>query len=60
MLKDAGCMRAHGVPTSVEPSVNSQQVGFNLSGTGINPNAPKVKAVGKTCQPLSPLPGGGP
>jgi hypothetical protein len=56
MLKYAACMRAHGITNFPDPSANSQQMGFNLTGTGIGLNAPKVKAASKTCQPLGPGP----
>jgi hypothetical protein len=56
MLKYAACMRAHGITNYPDPSVNSHQIGFNLTGTGIDLNAPKVKAASKTCQPFSPFP----
>jgi hypothetical protein len=56
LLKYAECMRAHGITNYPDPSANSQQLGFNLTGTGIDLNAPKVKAASKTCQPFWPFP----
>ena len=41
-----------------DPFENSHQIGFNLTGTGIDQNSPRFKAANKTCQPL--MPGGGP
>jgi hypothetical protein len=58
MLKYAECMRSHGITNFPDPVENSHQIGFNINGTGIDRNAPRVKAANKACQPL--LPGGGP
>jgi hypothetical protein len=58
MLNYADCMRSHGITNFPDPFENSHQIGFNLTGSGIDPNAPRVKAANKTCQPL--MPGGGP
>lgn len=58
MLKYAECMRSHGIPNFPDPFGNSQQIGFNLTGTGIDMRSPRFKAASKTCQPL--MPGGGP
>jgi hypothetical protein len=35
MLKYAECMRSHGIPNFPDPFGNSNQIGFNLTGTGI-------------------------
>lgn len=56
MLKYAKCMRAHGITNYPDPSENSQQIGFNLTGTGIDLKSPKVEAASKTCQPFWPFP----
>ena len=58
MLKYAECMRAHGITNFPDPVENGQNIGFNITGTGIDQNSPKVKAANKICQPL--MPGGGP
>ena len=54
MLQYAKCMRAHGITNYPDPFENGQQMGFNLTGTDIDPSAPKVKAASKTCQPFWP------
>jgi hypothetical protein len=55
-LKVSECMRAHGVPHFPDPSGDGG--GFNLTGTGINPQAPAFDAAQQRCFKL--LPGGGP
>jgi hypothetical protein len=54
LLKYAACMRSHGITNWPDPFESSQQVGFRL--TGIDLDSPKVRAAGKTCQPLWPGP----
>lgn len=56
MMNYAKCMRAHGITNYPDPSANSQQIGFNLTGTGIDLRSPKVEAASKTCQPFWPSP----
>jgi hypothetical protein len=58
MLKYAECMRSHGITSFPDPFGNSQQIGFNLTDTGIDQNSPQFKAANETCRPL--MPGGGP
>jgi hypothetical protein len=58
LLKVAECMRSHGIANFPDPFESSQQIGFNLSGTGIDQNSSRFKAAQKACQAL--LPGGGP
>jgi hypothetical protein len=58
MLKYTECMRAHGIISFPDPVENSHQIGFNISGTGIDQSSPRFKSASKACQPL--LPGGGP
>jgi len=54
LLRYAACMRSQGITNWPDPFANSQQIGFHL--TGIDLTAPKVRAAGKTCQPLWPGP----
>jgi hypothetical protein len=49
-------MRSHGVPNFPDPSGGG--AGFNLNGTGINPQSPVFQSAQHTCFRL--LPGGGP
>jgi hypothetical protein len=54
--KVSECMRSHGVPNFPDPSGGGG--GFNLDGTGINPQSPAFQSAQQTCFKL--LPGGGP
>ena len=49
------CMRANGVTNFPDPSGGG---GLNISGTGINPQAPAFKSAQTACSKL--MPGGGP
>jgi hypothetical protein len=55
-LKVSECMRSHGVPNFPDPSGGGG--GFNLNGSGINPQSPAFDSAQRTCFKL--LPGGGP
>jgi hypothetical protein len=55
-LRVSECMRSHGVPNFPDPS--GAAGGFNLNGTGINPESPAFRSAQQTCFKL--LPGGGP
>jgi len=55
-LKVSECMRSHGVSTFPDPSGGAG--GFNLNGSGINPQSPAFQSAQRTCFKL--LPGGGP
>jgi hypothetical protein len=55
-LQVSECMRSRGVPNFPDPSGNGS--GFNLNGTGINPQSPAFVSAQQTCFKL--LPGGGP
>jgi hypothetical protein len=55
-LKVAECMRSHGVPNFPDPS--GAGGGFNLNGSGINPQSPAFESAQQTCFKM--LRGGGP
>jgi hypothetical protein len=51
-LKEATCMRAHGVPNFPDPSGGGS--GVNLDGTGINPQSPAFKSARQACARFAP------
>jgi hypothetical protein len=53
-LRVSECMRSHGVPSFPDPKGG----GFDLNGSGIDPQSPAFQAAQKRCFKL--LPGGGP
>jgi hypothetical protein len=55
-LRVSECMRSHGVPNFPDPSGGGG--GFNLNGSGINPQSPAFESAQQACFKL--LPGGGP
>jgi hypothetical protein len=59
MVKNAECMRAHGVTNFPDPTVNvpGMLAGFSLKG--LDPNSPQFQAAQKACQRLAPLGAGG-
>jgi hypothetical protein len=59
MVKNAQCMRAHGVPNFPDPTVNVPGILAGFSLKGLDPNSPQFQAAQKICQRLAPLGGGG-
>jgi hypothetical protein len=59
MVKNAECMRAHGVTNFPDPTVNvpGMLAGFSLKG--LDPNSPQFQAAQKACERLAPLGAGG-
>lgn len=56
-LNYAKCMRAHGEPNFPDPN---SQGGFQIEGSGMNPNSAQYQAANKTCHHfLANEPGGG-
>lgn len=56
-IKFADCMRAHGVPSFPDPGGGGG--GFNLDGTGINPQSPAFKSARVACAQFAPARGAG-
>ena len=58
-LKFVACMRAHGLPNTPDPQVNSGGIEISLGGAGAQgPGSPVVKAAQQACHKL--IPGGPP
>jgi hypothetical protein len=57
MLKNAECMRAHGVTTFPDPTVNGHNIGISLKG--LDPNSPQFQAAQNACEKLAPIGGPG-
>jgi hypothetical protein len=57
LLKNAECMRAHGITNFPDPVVSARVVGISLKG--LDPNSPQFQAAQKACQKLAPLGGVG-
>ncbi|MGA2531016.1 MAG: hypothetical protein ABSG36_17890 [Acidimicrobiales bacterium] len=56
-LKNAECMRAHGITNFPDPVVSGGGMGISLKG--LDPNAPQFQAAQRACQKLAPLGGPG-
>ena len=57
-LRFAACMRAHGLPSFPDPTVDKGGISMRLGGSGITPNSPRLQAAMHACRSL--MPGGGP
>lgn len=55
MVKNAECMRAHGVTNFPDPTVNVPGILAGFSLKGLDPNSPHFQAAQKACQRLAPL-----
>ncbi|MGA3353975.1 MAG: hypothetical protein ABSD85_12430 [Acidimicrobiales bacterium] len=55
LLKNAQCMRTHGVPNFPDPIVSAHNIGIFLKG--VDPNSPGFQAAQRTCQKLAPIGG---
>jgi hypothetical protein len=55
-LKFVACMRAHGIPTFPDPTVNSQGIEVQIP-QGVTPDSPVLKNAQQACKKLMP---GGP
>jgi len=53
LLKNAECMRAHGITNFPDPTVSSHGSGNTLNG--VAPNSPQFQTAQRTCQRLAPL-----
>jgi hypothetical protein len=49
-LKVARCLRANGFPNFPDPTVSGRTTSENLSGAGIDPNAPRFQAAETACE----------
>jgi hypothetical protein len=56
-LKEAACMRSHGFPSFLDPTMEPGAVIWHLPG--IDQGSPQYQSAWQTCQKLYPLPGGG-
>jgi hypothetical protein len=56
-IKNAQCMRAHGVPNFPDPNFGAGGGGVevHLGGAGLNPSSPAFQAAMKTCAKLLPF-----
>jgi hypothetical protein len=53
-LQFSQCMRTHGIAKWPDPTVkNGAPQGFNLDGTGIDPQSPQFQSAMSTCQRLT-------
>lgn len=44
-LKFSACMRAHGLPSFPDPTVEKGGISLRLGGSGVNPNSPQLRSV---------------
>ncbi|MCU1490764.1 MAG: hypothetical protein JWM85_2169 [Acidimicrobiaceae bacterium] len=51
LLRYAQCMRSHGVPSFPDPTVNSHEIGFSITGS---PRSPAFQRAEKACRALGP------
>jgi len=56
-LKFVTCMRAHGLPTFPDPTINSQGIELQIPN-GVAPNSPVLRNAQQACRHLAPF--GGP
>jgi predicted amidohydrolase YtcJ len=56
-LKFVTCMRAHGLPTFPDPTINSQGIELQIP-SGVAPNSPVLRNAQQACRHLAPF--GGP
>ena len=56
-LKFVACMRAHGLPTFPDPTINSQGIEVQIP-SGVAPNSPVLRNAQQACRHLAPF--GGP
>jgi hypothetical protein len=60
MLKNAACMRRHGVPNFPDPSFGPRGGVKGAAGAGVNPDTPAFIRSNQECNHVGvPLPGGG-
>ena len=59
MVKNAECMRAHGVTNFPDPTVNVPGILAGFSLKGLDPNSPQFQAAQRACERLAPLGAGG-
>ena len=52
LVKYAACMRTHGVPGFPDPTVNSHEIGFHV--TGIDPTSAAFGRAQARCRSLMP------
>ena len=53
LLKNAQCMRTHGVPNFPDPVTSGGRIGISLNG--LDPNSPRFQAAQRICQKLDPM-----
>jgi hypothetical protein len=59
-IKYSACMRKHGVPNYPDPKANAEGgLELSLDGTGVDFDAPQLKAAEEACKALAPGANGG-